>query len=85
MEKYKTQIRFAIVILISLIVSMFVGQIILPFILGLFLAYISNSSIKKMQRIIRNRNIAVTVFLFVVVFGTPRFLCLFQHCRRLLV
>ena len=67
MEKYKTQIRFAIVILISLIVSMFVGQIILPFILGLFLAYISNSSIKKMQRIIRNRNIAVTVFLFVVV------------------
>lgn len=67
MNKYKTQIRFAIVISILLVVFLLVGEIILPFILGLSLAYISNPLIKKTQRIIKNRSLAVTAFLFLVI------------------
>ena len=65
MNKYKSQIRIGIVLIVLLIVFLFVGEIILPFLIGLFLAYISNSLIKKIQRTIRNRDLAVTAFLFI--------------------
>jgi predicted PurR-regulated permease PerM len=67
MNKYQTQIRFAITILIILVLFLFVGEVILPFLLGLFFAYISNAVVVKLQRFIRNRNLAVTTFLFIAL------------------
>lgn len=65
MEKYKSQIRFSVVLLVLLGLFFLIGEIILPFIIGLFLAYVSNPFVKRVQKLVPNWGIAVTVFLMV--------------------
>ena len=67
MKKYKSHIIFFSLLSIFILVFYYIGETILPFIIGLLLAYALNPFIKKIQKIIPNRNLAVTFFLFVAV------------------
>jgi predicted PurR-regulated permease PerM len=63
MTKYKSHIIFLVLIIASGLIFYFIGDIILPFIIALFAAYLLNPTIKGIQRIIPNRTLAVTTFL----------------------
>ena len=67
MKKYTSQIRFISILLVLLGMFFFMGEIILPFIIGLLLAYVSNPVVKRIQRIIPNRSIAVSTFLIIAI------------------
>ncbi|MBD3636008.1 MAG: AI-2E family transporter [Crocinitomicaceae bacterium] len=67
MAKSKPYIIVIAVLLIGLIAFYFLGEIVLPFIIGLLGAYLVSPLIKKLQRFIPNRNLAVTSFLLLAV------------------
>ena len=71
MKTYKSQIILALTFAFAIIMFLFIGEIILPFIIGLFLAYIAKSNVKRIQSIIPNWNIAASLFvLFALVLST---------------
>ena len=60
-----------------LLLLQWVGEIILPFVFALFVAYLLNPLILKIQTKIKNRNLAITSFFFgttLLVVGTIFFL-----------
>jgi len=63
MKEYKAYILFAATILSTSVLLYFLGHLILPFAVGLLLAYAANPMIKRIQKLIPNRNLAVTSFL----------------------
>ena len=71
MSKYKSHIFFFGLLLILSAVFYFVGELILPFIVGLIAAYILNPLVKKIQKYIPNRKWAVSCLLFLLfIFST---------------
>ncbi len=67
MKKYKPDIIFFSSLTVFLIISYFLAEIVLPFFLGLALAFIFDPLIKKIQRFVPNRNLAVALFLISVI------------------
>ncbi|MCG8574623.1 MAG: AI-2E family transporter [Flavobacteriales bacterium] len=67
MKKYKSQLIGLAILAIGLLLLFYLGEIILPFILGLSGAYFINPHIKKIQQFISNRAIAVTVYLLTIL------------------
>ncbi len=63
MKKYKSDIIFFSLLATFILISYFLANIILPFFFGLAFAYVFNPIIRKIQRIVPNRSIAVTFFL----------------------
>jgi predicted PurR-regulated permease PerM len=63
MKKYKSHIIFLGIAVLALIVFYFLRIIFLPFVIGIILAIMVNPLIFKINKFIKNRSIAVTVFL----------------------
>ena len=79
MQKYKGHIALAS-LLLGIVAAFYVaGEVLLPFVLGLGLAWLAVPSIKRIQRFIPNRNLAVTVLLLVAFLGTTGVLALFGN------
>jgi predicted PurR-regulated permease PerM len=71
MSQYKSHIFFFGLLLLISTVFYFVGEIVLPFIIGLLFAWILNPYVKRIQKKIPNRNAAVSTLLFLLfVFST---------------
>jgi len=80
MEKYKSHIIFFSLLSIFIVIFYYIGETILPFIIGLLFAYALNPFIKKIQKFIPNRNLAVTLFLVLtIVFSTGSVWILGNH------
>ncbi|MFT6844901.1 MAG: putative PurR-regulated permease PerM [Flavobacteriales bacterium] len=76
-EKTKTYLIGTASLVAILLLVLLTGEIILPFILALFVAYQINPVIVKMQRKIKNRNMAITSFLLgiaILIIGAVMFL-----------
>lgn len=71
MKKYSSQLVFAGLLIALILVFYFSAEVLLPFVIGLILAYALNPTVVKIRRFIPNRNVAVTVFL---LFSTIVFL-----------
>lgn len=52
---------------IILVLLLLIGEIVLPFVFAIFIAYLLNPFILKIQKKIKNRFLAITSFLFVVL------------------
>lgn len=63
MKNYKTYLYSFGVIAALIVLFYFLGEIILPFFVGLIGAFMVNPLVKKIQKIIPNRNLAVTSLL----------------------
>lgn len=66
-KKYAHHIIFIALIIGLLITFYFLGEIILPFIFGLGLAYLVNPIVNRFQKVFRNRNLSITLFLLVSI------------------
>lgn len=77
MKNYKQHIFFIGLLLLVLVVFYFVGEIVLPFFIGLLLAYAVNPSVNKIQKKIPNRNLAVISFLGIITVGLVSLLLVF--------
>lgn len=62
-EKVKAYLTGGALLVTLILLIHFVGEIVLPFIFAIFLAYLINPIIVKMQTKIPNRNLAITTFL----------------------
>jgi len=61
--KYRPHLITLSLALTLLLLLFFLGEIVLPFFLGLAFVYLVNPIVKRIQRLIPNRNLAVSVFL----------------------
>lgn len=66
-KKYKHEILIAVLFLGFCIVFFHLYGIILPFILGLVFAFSANPLVSKIQKLVKNRDLATTIFLFLSV------------------
>ena len=76
-EKIKAYLTGVFSLIAIMFLLHFLGEIILPFIFAIFIAYQLNPLILKIQTIIKNRNLAITSFLFsgtILVIGVIFFL-----------
>lgn len=81
--KYKQEITMAVFITAFSIAFYHLYQLLLPFILGLILAFSVNELITRIQKIVRNRNLATTVFLTLTsVIVALLFVFLTQYINR---
>jgi predicted PurR-regulated permease PerM len=71
-DKVKAYIIGALLLIAFVLLIHFVGEIVLPFVFALFIAYLVNPLILKIQRKIPNRNLAITSLL---VSFTALFVC----------
>lgn len=62
MKKYQSDIIFFSLLIVFIIVSYYLAVVVLPFFLGLVFAYFVNPIIRKIQKKIQNRALAVTFF-----------------------
>ncbi|PHR22805.1 MAG: hypothetical protein COA38_17635 [Fluviicola sp.] len=62
-EKVKAYATGAVLLIVLLLLIHFVGEIVLPFVFAIFIAYLLNPVILKIQQKIPNRNLAITTFL----------------------
>lgn len=62
-EKIKAYITGALMLIALVLLIHFVGEIVLPFVFAIFIAYLLNPVILKIQKKIPNRNLAITTFL----------------------
>ena len=67
MKEAKFDILFFTTLIAGVLLSFYLAEIVLPFLLGLFMAAISNPWIKKWQKRLKNRNLTVSVFLLAVL------------------
>lgn len=67
LKKNKPFILSALLLVVILLLLYWIGDIILPFILGIFIAFLLQPFIQKIQKRIKNRNLAITVFFAVIV------------------
>lgn len=77
-QKYRSDILFWLFIITLMIATYYLQEILLPFLLGLFLAFASKNVIYKIQKRIKNRNLAVTAFLLSIVVIISTILVLFS-------
>ncbi len=68
MKKYKSDIIFFGTLAALIAASYFIAEVLLPFIIGIALAFIINPFVKRIQRFLPNRNLAVSLFLVLTVF-----------------
>ena len=61
--KYKSYWYGGIALVLVLVLFFFLGEIVLPFVWALFLAYLIDPWVKKIQRVVPNRNLAVTILI----------------------
>ncbi len=76
-NKNKIYVIGAVFLAVLLLLLYFLGEIILPFILAVFVAFILNPVIEKIQTKIKNRTLAVSTFLvgiFLLIFNITLFL-----------
>ena len=66
-EKNKSYLVGGLSLVAILLLLLLIGEIVLPFVFAIFVAYLFNPLILKIQKKIRNRYLAVTSFLFVVI------------------
>ncbi len=62
-EKYKAYITGSVLLVALIVLIHFVGEIVLPFIFAIFIAYFLNPVILKIQKKIPNRNVAISMLL----------------------
>ncbi len=67
MKKYKSDLIFFSSLTVFVLIFYFLAVVVLPFFLGLAFAFLFNPFIKKIQRFIKNRNLAVTLFLISII------------------
>lgn len=65
-EKTKAYLIGALFLIVIVALLWLVGEIVLPFVFALFLAYLINPLILKIKKRIKNRSLAITSFLLVV-------------------
>jgi len=69
-QKYISDVLFWLMIVVLVVATYYLQEILLPFLMALFLAFTSKNAIYKIQKWIKNRNLAVTAYLlsiFVVI------------------
>lgn len=66
MKKTNFDILFFLTLIAGLLLSFYLAEIVLPFLIGLLLAVLSNPLIKKIQKKIKNRNLSVSIYLLSV-------------------
>jgi predicted PurR-regulated permease PerM len=82
-KEYKAEISIALFLVVSAIAFYFLYGLLLPFLFGLWLAFASLGSIKKIKKIVRNQTVATTLFLLSgVVLIVTLSLFLTQHINR---
>ena len=64
-EKTKINLTSGAFLIGIILILLLVGEIIVPFILAIFIAYLLNPFILKIKKWIKNRNLAVTSFLLI--------------------
>ena len=71
-EKYKHQILIGVFFLVFAFAFFHLYHIVLPFILGLFMAFGANPIVNSIQKLLKNEALAISTFLvgIVVVFGS---------------
>lgn len=62
-EKYKAYLIGGSSLVAIFLLLWLTGEIVLPFVLAIFIAYLLNPVILRIQRILKNRNLAITSFL----------------------
>ena len=67
MTKYKSDILFFGSLIAIIVISYFLASILLPFYIGLALAYLFNPIIKGIQKLVKNRTLAVAIFLITIL------------------
>ena len=67
MKKYKSDIIFFCSLTVFIVIFYFLAVVVLPFFLGLAFAFVFNPVIKRIQKFIPNRNLAVTLFLILII------------------
>lgn len=65
-EKTKAYLIGALFLIVIVALLWLVGEIVLPFVFALFLAYLINPLILKIKKRIKNRSLAITSFLLIV-------------------
>lgn len=66
LQKYKDQIILITGLIFFCLAFYYLNEVLLPFVLGLLLAFSVFPTISKLQRVIKSRNVANTVFLAIV-------------------
>lgn len=66
LQKYKDQIILITGLIFFCLAFYYLNEVLLPFVLGLLLAFSVFPTISKLQRVIKRRNVANTVFLAIV-------------------
>lgn len=77
-QKYFSDILFWLMVIIIVIATYYLQEILLPFLLGLFLAFASKNAVYKIQKWIKNRNLAVTAYLLSIVIVFSSIIVLFS-------
>ena len=77
MHKYKTHLALAGLLLGVVLAFYVAGEILLPFVLGLLLAWLAVPTVKRIQRLIPNRNVAVSCLLLASFLLTVGVMALF--------
>lgn len=67
MKKYRLPLLLFGLLLVLVATFYAVGNILLPFVIGLLVAYLASPVVKRVQRLIPNRNLAVTLLLVVTL------------------
>jgi predicted PurR-regulated permease PerM len=66
LQKYKDQIILITGLIFFCLAFYYLNEVLLPFVLGLLLAFSVFPTISKLQRVIKSRNVANTVFLAII-------------------
>jgi len=77
LQKYRSDILFWLLIIVLIISTYYLQEILLPFFIGLFLAFASKKAVYKIQKKIKNRNLAVGVYLLSIFIVFSSILVLF--------
>jgi len=82
-KKYKHEIILAVLLIGFSVAFYYLYGILLPFILGLILAFSAHPIIIRIKKIVRNKNLATTIFLTVIATGIILFFMFFtQYINR---
>lgn len=77
-QKYRSDILFWLLVIATLIATYYLQEILLPFFIGIFLAFASKNLIYKIQKWIKNRNLAVSTYLLSLFIVFSSILVLFS-------
>lgn len=77
-QKYVSDVLFWLMIVVLVVATYYLQEVLLPFLMALFLAFASKNAIYKIQKWIKNRNLAVTAYLFSIFLLLATVLVLFS-------